>query len=167
MAGAARVRHVGIMTIPSIGGGRRRPARLGARGVLLGIVALGFVALVLVPWLASFATDWLWYSHIHFASVFIRSLVARLALFGATAVLVFIFLYGNIRWARRGATGAPVLYMNRANGAAIDVSRVASRLLLALSVFVAFVAGLVASAQWLTTLMALHAAHVGSADPLF
>ena len=42
-------------------------------------LALGFIAIVAVPWLASFATDWLWFREIHFESVFLASLVARAA----------------------------------------------------------------------------------------
>ncbi|HVX42154.1 MAG TPA: UPF0182 family protein [Gemmatimonadaceae bacterium] len=155
------------MTFPPVGAARRPSASPGARRVLLGIVAIGFVALILVPWLASFATDWLWYSQIHFASVFIRSLRARVTLFAATAVLVFAFLYANIAWARRGMAGLPMLFENRTSGARIDVTRFVSRLLIVAVCIVAFIAGLVASAQWLTTLMALHAARVGSVDPLF
>ncbi|MGE5732879.1 MAG: UPF0182 family protein, partial [Gemmatimonas sp.] len=137
------------------------------RRIVLGALALGFLAIIVIPWLAGFATDWLWYNEIHFESVFLTSLVARALLFAVTGVVAFAFLYGNIRWTRRGSAGLPELYMNRGDGVRVDVSHVVPRLLFIGALLVALVIALVASAQWLPVLMALHAVPVGQADPLF
>ena len=40
------------------------------RRFVLWIVAAIFIALIVVPWLASFFTDWLWFKEIGFQTVF-------------------------------------------------------------------------------------------------
>jgi uncharacterized membrane protein (UPF0182 family) len=120
-----------------------------------------------IPWLASFATDWLWYNEIHFQSVFLKSLVARALLFVITGVVAFAFLYGNVRWTRSGSAGLPALRLNRGDGVTIDVSYLVPRLMFIGALLVAFVIALIASTQWLPVLMAMHAVPVGQADPLF
>ena len=137
------------------------------RRIILGALAIGFLAIIVVPWLASFATDWLWYNEIHFESVFLTSLVARALLFVVTGLFAFAFLYGNVLWTRRGSGGIPALYLNRGDGETMDVSHVVPKLVLIGALVAAFVTALAASAQWLPVLMALHAVPVGQTDPLF
>jgi len=67
---------------------------------VIGIVAALFVALIVVPWLASFATDWLWFKEIGFQSVFATSLVWRIGLFVIGGGFAFAYMYGNVRLAR-------------------------------------------------------------------
>jgi uncharacterized membrane protein (UPF0182 family) len=153
------------MTFPTINS--RPSVNPRSRRILLGLVAIGFLAIIVIPWLAGFATDWLWYNEIHFESVFLRSLVARALLFVVTGLVAFAFLYGNIRLTRRGSAGIPALYLNRGDGVTVDVSHLVPRLLFIGALVVAFITALVASAQWLPVLMALHAVPVGQADPLF
>src|SRR5690242_4919876 len=78
------------------------PRRTHPRRILLAVLAAVFLVVVLIPWLASFATDWLWFKEIHFESVFVTSLVARVMLFVVTALVAFGFVYGNLRLASRG-----------------------------------------------------------------
>ena len=137
------------------------------RRILLVAVAVAFLAIVVVPWLAGFATDWLWYNEIHFESVFVTSLVARALLFVVTGLVAFAFLYGNVRWTRRGSAGLPALYLNRGDGVTVDVAHVVPKLLLIGALLGAFIIALAASAQWMPVLMALHAVPVGQTDPLF
>jgi uncharacterized protein len=149
---------------------RRGSPRVGdttLRPIILGLLALIFIVVFVVPWLASFATDWLWYNEVHFASVFLKSLVARVLLFVVTGVFGFAFIYGNIRWARRGATDVVTLFMTGGQGMRVDASRIVPRLLLIGTIVVAVVAALVASAQWMSALMFLHSVPVGAADPVF
>jgi len=153
------------MTFPTMNS--RPSANPRSRSILLGVIGIGFLAIIVIPWLAGFATDWLWYSEIHFESVFLRSLVARALLFVVTGLFAFAFLYGNLRWARRGSGGIPALYLNRGDGVTVDVSHLVPRLLFIGALIVALITALVASAQWLPVLMALHAVPVGQADPLF
>lgn len=145
----------------------RTSSRPRLRRIVLGVVGAGFIAVIVIPWLIGFATDWLWYDEIHLKSVFLVSLGARVSLFVVTGLVAFAFLYGNIRWTRRGVGKIPVLYLNRSGVEPLDVSRVIPGALLAGALLVSFVIALGASAEWMTALMALHAVPVGDADPLF
>src|SRR5437868_6501763 len=157
------------MAFPSAGFRPRSEAPLSPRlrRIVLGLLAAGFFVFFVMPALAGFATDWLWYDEIRFESVFLTSLIARALLFVVTGVVAFAFLYGNIRWSRQRAGRVPTLYVNRVGAAPLDVSRVVPGLLLAGALLVALVTALIASAQWMTVLMALHAVPVGQPDPLF
>ena len=157
------------MTFPNPGFRRSStpPLNPRVRRIVLVVLAVGFFAVVVVPWLAGFATDWLWYNEIRFESVFLTSLIARALLFVVTGIVAFAFLYGNIRRSRRGSGRVPTLYVNRPGAEPVDVSQAVSGLLLAGALLVALVAALIASAQWMPVLMALHGVHVGETDPLF
>ena len=137
-----------------------------ARRILLAILAALFLVVVVFPWLASFATDWLWFTEIHFESVFLTSLVARSLLFVLTGLVAFAFVYGNLRSARQGID-LPTLIMDTGNGPRLDVSRFIPTLVLVVSAVVAFVAALALSAQWMTALMFLHGVPVREAEPVF
>jgi uncharacterized membrane protein (UPF0182 family) len=151
---------------------RPGPARLpplprSFRRFVLGIVAALFVALIVVPWLASFATDWLWYKEIGFQSVFATSLIWRIGLFLIGGGFAFGYIYGNVRLARGTGTGFPVLYVNRGDGVSIDVSRMLTRLFLPASLVLAFLTAVSASASWLVVLKGFNGVPIGTRDPLF
>src|SRR5438552_3304192 len=112
--------HVdGTMTFPSAGFRPRSEVPLSPRlrRIALGLLAAGFFVFFVMPALAGFATDWLWYDEIRFESVFLTSLIARGLLFVVTGVVAFAFLYGNIRWSRQRAGRVPTLYVNRVGAA--------------------------------------------------
>jgi uncharacterized membrane protein (UPF0182 family) len=131
------------------------------------IVAAFFVAMIVVPWLASFATDWLWFNEIGFKSVFITSLVWRVGLFFAGAAFTFAYFYGNVRLARGTGTGFPVLYVNRGDGVTVDVSRTFTRLFFPIAIVLSFVTAISFSASWMTVLKAMNGVAVGTTDTLF
>ena len=165
MVSSRRVRHVERMTYPRAditGGPGRLPAPKVRRPFLI-IAAIAFAAFVVVPWLASFATDWLWFQEIHFESVFLKSLLARATLFVASGTVAFAFLYMNVRWATRGA--GPAVFVSR-GGVRVDFSSVVPRLALFGSLLIALFMAIVASASWMTVLMAFNGAAVGETDPL-
>jgi len=141
-------------------------ARSRLRWVVLGLAAALVFDVLVAPWLASSATDWLWFREVHFESVFVTSLVAHTVLFVVAALVAYGFLYANLSVARRGIVGVPTPFLNR-NGEAIDLTRFVPRVLQLGALFVAFVAGVVAAAQWMTVLTALHGSAVGATDPLF
>jgi uncharacterized membrane protein (UPF0182 family) len=134
---------------------------------VLWIVAGLFAALIVVPWLASFATDWLWFNEVGFQSVFVRSLVWRIGLFLFGGAFGFAYFYGNVRLARGGGTGFPVLYVNRGDGVSVDVSRMLTRLFLPAALVLAFLTAVSASASWLDVLKAFNGVPIGTRDPLF
>lgn len=134
---------------------------------MLGIVAALFVALIVVPWLASFATDWLWFKEIGFQSVFATSLIWRIGLFLIGGVFAFGYIYGNVRFARGTGTGFPVLYVNRGDGVSVDVSRMLTRLFLPAALVLGFLTAVSASASWLVVLKGFNGVPIGTRDPLF
>jgi len=148
---------------------RRRvtPARSPRpRRILLALLAVLFLLVFVVPWLASFATDWLWFNEIHFESVFLRSLAARSLLFALSGFVAFAFIYGNLRWARQGLD-LPTLIMDPESGPRLDVSRFIPTLTFVVAALVAFLTALTLSAQWMSALMFLHGARVGETDLVF
>jgi uncharacterized protein len=157
------------MTYPPLSvhrGGRSVPGPRARRFVFAAIAAV-FVALVAVPWLASFATDWFWFREVHFESVFLTALAARALLFAGVGTFAFAFLYANLRLARPRATDVLTSFEQREGGrVSVDLTSLVPKLLFAASVVVAFVAGLVAAAQWMMVLMALHGVPVGDRDPV-
>ena len=151
---------------------RPGPARLpplprSLRRIVLWIVVGLFVALVVVPWLASFATDWLWFREIGFQSVFATSLIWRIGLFLIGGLFAFGYIYGNVRLARGTGTGFPVLYVNRGDGVSVDVSRMLTRLFLPGALVLAFLTAVSASASWLVVLKGFNGVPIGTRDPLF
>jgi uncharacterized protein len=151
---------------------RPGPARLptpppGLRRFLLWVVAAVFVALIVVPWLASFATDWLWYGEIGFRSVFATSLEWRILLFFIGGVFAFAYFYGNVRIARGAGTGFPVLYVNRGDGVPVDVSRMLTKLFLPAAVLLSFITAISFSASWMMLLKGFEGVAIGTRDPLF
>jgi len=149
------------------GPGRLPPLPHALRRIVLWIVGGLFVALIIVPWLASFATDWLWYNEIGFRSVFTTSLVWRVGLFLSGGIFAFGYFYGNVKLARGAGTGFPVLYVNRGDGVSIDVSRTLTRLFIPAAIVLAFITAISFSASWLVVLKAIHGVPIGTRDPVF
>ncbi len=143
------------------------PMPPGARRVILITVAVFFVALIFLPWLASFATDWLWFQEIGFETVFTKSLVWRVMLFLIGGALAFVFFYGNVRIARGPEKTFPVLYVNRGDGVSVDVSRMFSKVFFPAALVMSFLSAVTASTLWMTFLKAFNAVAVGTQDPLF
>lgn len=151
---------------------RPGPARLpplpsSLRRAVLWIVALIFISLVIVPWLATFFTDWLWFKEIGFQTVFATSLVARIALFVIGGAVAFVWFYGNVRIARGAGTGFPVLYINRGDGVNVDISRAFTRLFFPAALLLAFITAITFSASWMTVLKGVNGVSLGQRDPLF
>ena len=151
---------------------RPAPAKLpplprSVRRIAIWIVAILFGGMVVVPWLASFFTDWLWFKEIGFQTVFATSLVWRIALFVTGAALAFAYFYGNVRLARGAGTGFPVLYVNRGDGVNVDVSRTITRIFFPAALFLSFLSGLSLSGWWLTLLKGFNGVPLGATDPIF
>src|SRR5713101_4855700 len=131
---------------------RPTPARLppfprSFRRIVLWIIAALFIVLTVIPWLASFFTDWLWYGEIGFRTVFATSLIWRIA--------------------RGAGTAFPVLFVNRGDGVTVDVSRMFTRLFFPAAILLSFVTAVSLSAWWLTLLKGMNGVALGTKDPLF
>jgi uncharacterized membrane protein (UPF0182 family) len=134
---------------------------------VLWIVAAIFIALIVVPWLASFFTDWLWFKEIGFQTVFATSLIWRIGLFILGGAFTFAYFYGNVRIARGAVTAFPVLFVNRGDGVTIDVSRMFTKLFLPAAALLSFLTAISLSAWWLTLLKGLNGVPLGTRDTLF
>ena len=131
---------------------------------ILGALA---IALIVIPWLATFATDWLWFGEIGFRSVFTTSLIWRIGLFFIGGAFTFAYFYGNVRIARGTGTGFPVLYINRGDGVSVDVSRTFTRLFFPVALVLSFFTAISFSVSWMTVLKAMNGVAVGTTDTLF
>jgi uncharacterized membrane protein (UPF0182 family) len=111
------------MTYPPLAVHRGAPSAPGprTRRILIGLAAAAFVALIAVPWLASFATDWLWFREIRFESVFLASLAARGLLFVGVGAFTFAFLYVNLSLARPRVTDVLTSFVHREGGGGMSV----------------------------------------------
>ncbi len=151
---------------------RPHPAKLpplprGVRQLALAALASFFAVFIALPWLAGFATDWLWFGEIGFRSVFATSLIWRAGLFIFGGLFAFVFFYGNVRAAMGSSVTVPVLYINKQTGASVDLLASFRKLLRPLAIALSFVMGIAASSLWMDLLKAAHGAPVGSRDPLF
>ena len=137
------------------------------RRIVLWIIAALFITLTVIPWLASFFTDWLWFGEIGFRTVFATSLIWRIALFFVGGAFAFAYLYGNVRIARGSGTAFPVLFVNRGDGVTVDISRMFTKLFFPATLLVSFVTAISLSAWWLTLLKGMNGVALGTRDPLF
>ncbi|HYV98616.1 MAG TPA: UPF0182 family protein [Gemmatimonadaceae bacterium] len=156
------------MTAPDDPLGRRvlpRGEHRTRRLILWSVLAF-IVLLIAVPWLATFATDWLWFREVGYQSVFTTSLTWRVVLFAVSGAVAFGMLYGNGRHAIRGA-GVPMVITNARTGQPVDLSRFVPRIVLVIAAFVALNMAGAASTRWMTILQWLHAVPAGVTDSLF
>src|SRR5262245_49130357 len=58
-------------------------------------------AIIGIPALAEFYTDWVWFAHVGYESVFLKSMTARASLTTLSGVVVFALLGGNVWLALR------------------------------------------------------------------
>lgn len=141
--------------------------RQDVRRLIIAVVALTFLALFVVPWLATFATDWLWFRQVGFTTVFLTSLEWRVALFVIGGLVAYGILGGNIRLATAHKGTVPALFIHRVNQPPLDVSLVLPRLLRLGALFVSFLVAVSMSALWMTFVQAFHGVSVGHTDVLF
>ena len=133
--------------------------------VLLTIVIVGGVW----PTAAGYYTDWLWFGEVGYQQVFVTAILTRLGLGAVVAAAAFVLLFGNFRMALQHFDQPYlVLGVSPTDGAPVVLQRRGvSRLILAVSLLGAFVAGLFASNQWMTWLSYRHATPFGDRDPIF
>jgi hypothetical protein len=129
-----------------------------------GLLLAGGAALllfVLLPGLAEFITDYLWYDTEGYGSVFWTRLFARLPLFGAGFLLFASLLWMNFSVARRNLTHLfpeqEALLGSRAAGIAIGVA----------ALFLGFSNGASMTGEWTMVLRYFHGTPFGEVDPVF
>ena len=135
---------------------------------LPGILVLAAVLLFVLPSAVSFYTDWLWFGELGYEGVFLRRLNAQGLVFLATFAPVFLFLYYNLRFARRHTADRPRIVLSTgADGRPISLEgRQLAGLAMPLAVIVGLMVAAAGAANWLTWLSFLHQTSFGIADPL-
>ena len=141
--------------------------RHDVRRLMIGIVVLALLGLFVFPWLAGFATDWLWFREIGFTTVFTTSLIWRVVLFVVGGLVGWAIVFGNLRLAGGHPGKMPALFIQRLNAPPLDVSRLLQPVIRLGSLFVAFLVAVATSSLWMTFLQAFHGATVGTVDPIF
>ncbi len=144
--------------------------RPGVGRLIVAVVVVAFIVLLVVPLLATLATDWLWFRQVGFSTVFLTSLVWRVALFVSGGLVAYAVLGGNIRIATAHKSRLPAQFLRWLNQPPPDVSQLLSRVprLLRLgAVVVSILVALWMSALWLTFAQAFHGTSVGQTDALF
>ncbi len=132
--------------------------------LVLGLIALGFVGEI-VP----LYTDWLWFQEVGYTEVFVTTLEFRGSLFTTVAVVVLVFLYGNLTFAARRARPDVLWELEDQLGlpGRVVIEPIIRRFLPVVLAFIAFTAGMRASARWETVLQYINAVPFGTSDPLF
>ena len=144
----------------------RRVANGRPRGWWVVALTLGAAGLLL-PTLAVFYTDWLWFLETGYQDVFGRVLTTKALLWAAIAIGVFAVLCGNLLLALRSLRPTRLVFPTAEGQIAIDVEPARLRPIAAAAAgLVAVMVGWYASSQWLAWLMSWHATPFGEADPI-
>lgn len=135
------------------------------------------VTIVLVSVLAAtLITDWFWFKELGFQSVFVTSLVSRLALRLITAIFIFLIVYVNLNYSKRYLHIKPEEQVFEAENVIPMRKYVVDRLFdkkrlnivfIAASIFLAFVFSSAASGNWLMVQQFLHKVPFGIREPIF
>jgi len=138
--------------------------RLSLPGFLVILAVLAFA----FPSAVRFSTDWMWFSQLGYADVFVRTINAQLITFAVTFTAVFAFLYLNLRIARRTITRPQIVLGTGVDGRtiAIDGRRLAG-LALPVALVLALAIGLAGASHWLDWLKYFNAQLFGDTDPIF
>ncbi len=131
------------------------------------IVVLLFVAVTIVPTLAGFVTDWLWFKEVGYQVVFTKALTTKLLLFVVAGAIAYAFLSLNVRFARSGPARVPVLWRMSPELPPVDVAaslmKIAIPITLVLTLF--FATG--ATGSWMDVLRFVNRTSFGVVDPVF
>jgi uncharacterized membrane protein (UPF0182 family) len=136
---------------------------------LPGLLLLAIVLLFVLPSMAGFYTDWLWFQELGYGQVFLRTVDAQAIVFLAAFAAVYLFIYFNLRFARRQTKERLQVVLGRgADGRPIAVEgRRLAGLAMPIAIVVALGVGLVQAANWLSWLSFFNAVPFGERDALF
>ncbi|NUQ11907.1 MAG: UPF0182 family protein [Gemmatimonadaceae bacterium] len=130
------------------------------------VLAVVVVLLFLFPAGIRIAADLFWFREIGFERVFTTELAAKAALFLAVAILSWVWLTINVRVARRSPAGGPV-FSGQLPDAVVELIERLPRLTTPATYVIAALAGLSATAAWMTALQFLNGQPFGATDPVF
>src|SRR3989338_3854176 len=135
-----------------------------ARIFFIGIFAVFFLFSNIV----GLVTDWWWFSEVGHTQIFIKSLIAKIALFSSAGIFAAGFLLANFSLAIRSKISWTAILPEALIGQPMNFdSRIVKKLAVVLSVTIAVFLGLVAAANWQEVLKFVSGATFGIADPVF
>lgn len=140
-----------------------------ARTIAIVILFLVLLLLFFGGSAIAFYTDYLWFQEVGYTIVFLTALKTKGALFAAGAVVTFLLLWFNVKFARRRARaplvlrGDNILEIRERE----QIEPVVNRLLPFGMVFVALLAGTVCASLWEEVLRYLNPTAFDNSDPLF
>jgi uncharacterized membrane protein (UPF0182 family) len=137
----------------------------GARKAAVALLGLAVLLLIVFPTLMRIAADLFWFQEIGYQRVFATELLTKVVLFLVVAALTYVLLAINLRAARRGES-ANVL-SGQVPESLMELIERLPRLTTPVALVFAGIAGLSASAAWMTVLQFLRGAPFGVTDPVF
>ncbi len=127
-----------------------------------------FVVFILSSSIVAFVTDWWWFSEVGYTQIFIKSLLAKIALFSAVGIFAAVFLLANFFLAIRSKISWTAILPAAFIGRPVSFdNRIVKKLAVMLSVIIALFFGLVAAANWQEVLKFISGATFGATDPIF
>ena len=133
------------------------------------LLALAFaLAFIVVPQMASFYVDWLWFESVDLPQVFVTSFKAQAfwALAGGLIGFLVAFVSHLVMVRATRGRGVTLTFQNQA-AIQLNVPKHLDRLALVAPALGAFIVGSLFATNWLRFLLRSHAAAFGSNDPVF
>lgn len=142
------------------------------------LAGAALLLLILVSVCARVYVDWLWFRSLDFGSVFTTTLLSKLGVQSLVLAVTFLIIFINLIIARRYVIGNRPAEVNDEGRKIIYLetdypwqrllrTRASWWMLLAASVFIAFVVGSVGGDKWVIVQQYLHAVPFGKVDPVF
>ena len=136
------------------------------------LIAAFVVFFILVPTLARWYTDWLWFGEVGYRRVFWVPLLSRIGVTTIVAAAVLLLVWPNLRPFLRVTESKNVIDLEPGGGGRWASRRAARRvrssgIVVGGLAAVAFITGVSASARWPMFQQFVHARPFGAVDPLF
>lgn len=127
-----------------------------------------FAIFILFSSLVAFVTDWWWFSEVGYTQIFIKSLLAKIALFSAAGFFAAVFLLANFSLAIRSKVPWVATLPEALVGRPVNVdNHIVKKFTVVFSLVIALFFGLVAAGNWQEVLKFISGAAFGAADPIF
>ena len=142
------------------------PVGPGTRQAIRVLLVVVLLVLIVFPAMMRLAADLFWFREIGYQRVFATELVTKALLFLIVAVVAYVLLAVNLRFARRGASPVNAL-SGQVPESLIELVERLPRLTTPAALVFAVLAGISASATWMTVLQFLNGAPFGVNDPVY
>jgi hypothetical protein len=142
------------------------PVGPGTRQAIRVLLVVVVLVLIVFPAMMRLAADLFWFREIGYQRVFATELVTKALLFLIVAVVAYVLLAVNLRFARRGASPVNAL-SGQVPESLIELVERLPRLTTPAALVFAVLAGISASATWMTVLQFLNGAPFGVNDPVY